>query len=109
MCITAALSIHLSIHILYPLVISGDRPFPTPYDQTPLCEQVGQLVVQHHQRICWALVLPEPNKFVGNAAQQVGQLVRIVEFGHKRDQVVCHLQNILKKNMKLLKNCMTQT
>jgi hypothetical protein len=32
---------------------------------------------------CWALVLPEPNKFVGDVAQQVGQLVRVVEFGHK--------------------------
>jgi hypothetical protein len=26
--------------------------------------------------------LPEPNKFVDNVFQQVGQLVRIVEFGH---------------------------
>jgi hypothetical protein len=30
--------------------------------QTPLCEQVGQLVVQHHQRTCWALARPAPNK-----------------------------------------------
>jgi hypothetical protein len=30
---------------------------------------------------CWALVLPEPKKFVGDVAQQVGQLVRIMEFG----------------------------
>jgi hypothetical protein len=25
--------------------------------QAPLCEQVGQLVVQSHQRTCWALAL----------------------------------------------------
>jgi hypothetical protein len=30
----------------------------------------------------WALVLPVPNMFVGDVAQQVGQLVRIIEFGH---------------------------
>jgi hypothetical protein len=29
-----------------------------PYGQTPLYEQVGQLVVQRHQQTCWALVLP---------------------------------------------------
>jgi hypothetical protein len=30
--------------------------------QTPLYEQVGQLVVQRHQRTCWALAKPAPNE-----------------------------------------------
>jgi hypothetical protein len=30
----------------------------------------------------WSCI-PEPNKFVGDVAQHVGQFVRIVEFGHK--------------------------
>ena len=65
-------------------------------DYTPLSQLVGQLAghwlcrdvgLWQDQRptsctTCWALVLPEPNKFVGDVAQQVGQLVRIVEFGH---------------------------
>jgi hypothetical protein len=79
--------------------------------QTPLYEQVRQLVVLHHQRTCWALarpasnkfynllacwalVLPEPNKlswlsgiYQPTGCQLVGQLVRTVEFGHN---VVLH-------------------
>jgi hypothetical protein len=59
------------------------------YGQTPLCEQVGQLVVQHHQRTCWTLARPAPNMWynllgAGRAralhhdiasGQQVGQQV----------------------------------
>jgi hypothetical protein len=30
--------------------------------QTPLYKQVGQLVVQHHQRTCWVLASPVANK-----------------------------------------------
>jgi hypothetical protein len=32
------------------------------YGQTPLCEQVGQLVLQYHQRTCYVLARQESNK-----------------------------------------------
>jgi hypothetical protein len=65
-----------------------------PYGHTPLYEQVGQLFVQHHQRTCWALTRPAPNKMYNllgagltrtqhhdiASAQQVGQQVGSVEF-----------------------------
>jgi hypothetical protein len=56
------------------------------YGQTPPCEQVGHLVVQHHQRTCWALARPAPNKLCNllgarlARAQQVGRQVGAVEF-----------------------------
>jgi hypothetical protein len=54
--------------------------------QTPQYEQAGQLVVQHHQRTCWALGKPAPNKLYNllgadlARAQQVGQQLGSVEF-----------------------------
>jgi hypothetical protein len=64
------------------------------YGQTPLCEQVGQLVAQHHQRTCWAPAKPAPNKLYNllgaglaraqhhdvASAQQDGQQAGSVEF-----------------------------
>jgi hypothetical protein len=54
---------------------------------------------QDPRTTCCALVLPEPNKFVGDVAQQVGQLVRLVEFGHNYTvdlEVFIKLQATLK-------------
>jgi hypothetical protein len=39
------------------------------------CRNVG-LWQDQHPTTCWVLVLPEPNKFVGDVAQHVGQLVK---------------------------------
>jgi hypothetical protein len=47
---------------------------------------------------CWALVLPEPNRFVGDVAQKVSQVVRIAEFDHNNSDVksfICDIASVL--------------